>query len=94
MILSKEITKEWELSKLPESKREEMVNRIGRILYQAVLVRTLDILSEDEQNELDEIMNKNSTTPKDIFIFLKKKIPTFDELVREERDSLREQILL
>lgn len=94
MILSKEIAKEWELSKLPESKREEMVNRIGRIIYQAVLVRTLDILSEDEQNELDEIMNKNSTTPKDIFIFLKKKIPTFDELVREERDSLREQILL
>ncbi len=94
MILSKEITKEWDLSKIPLEKREEAVNRIGRILYQAILVRTLDILSSEEQNELDEIMNKNSTTPKDIFLFLRSKIPTFDELVREERDNLKEEILL
>lgn len=94
MILSKEITKEWDLSKIPLEKREEVVNRIGRILYQAILVRTLDILSSEEQNELDEIMNKNSTTPKDIFLFLRSKIPTFDELVREERDNLKEEILL
>ncbi len=94
MILSKEITKEWDLSKIPLEKREDAVNRIGRILYQAILVRTLDILSSEEQNELDEIMNKNSTTPKDIFLFLRSKIPTFDELVREERDNLKEEILL
>lgn len=94
MILSKEITKEWDLAELPINKREEAVNRIGRILYQAVLVRTLDILSENEQDELDELMNKNSTTPKDVLLFLKSKIPTFDELLREERDLLKEEILL
>lgn len=94
MILSKEITKEWDLTSMPEEKREEAINRIGRILYQAVLVRTLDILSDGEQDELDELMNNNTTTPKDVLLFLKSKIPTFDELLREERDSLREEILL
>ncbi len=94
MILSKEITKEWDLTSMPEEKREEAINRIGRILYQAVLVRTLDILSDGEQDELDELMNNNTTTPKDVLLFLKSKIPTFDELLREERDNLREEILL
>lgn len=94
MILSKEIIKEWDLASIPEDRKEEVVNRIGRILYQAVLVRTLDILSDVEQDELDELMNKNTTTPKDVLLFLKSRIPTFDELLREERDNLRNEILL
>lgn len=94
MILSKEIIKEWKLDSLPETKREEVVNRIGRILYQAILVRTLEILSDEEQTELDGIMDKNETTPKDVLLFLKKKIPTFETLVKEERDNLKSDILL
>lgn len=94
MILSKEITKEWGLDSLPSEKREETVSRIGRILYQAILVRTLDILSDSEQDELDDLMNKNTTTPKDVLLFLKSKIPTFEDLLREERDNLKDQILL
>ncbi|MFZ2523033.1 MAG: hypothetical protein WAW92_01465 [Minisyncoccia bacterium] len=93
MILSKEIIKEWRLDSLPEEKKEATVSRIGRILYQAILVRTLDILSDIDQDELDELMNQNTTTPKDVLLFLKKKIPTFDELLREERDNLRGMII-
>lgn len=94
MILSKEITKEWDLTSIPEEKREEAVNRIGRILYQAILVRSLDILSDGEQDELDQIMDADTTTPKDVLLFLKDKIPTFDTLLKEERDNLRNEILL
>ncbi len=94
MILSKEIIKEWRLDSLPDTKREEVVSRIGRILYQAILVRTLEILSDDEQTQLDDLMNKDSTTPKDVLLFLKNKIPTFDTLVKEERDNLKNDILL
>ena len=94
MILSKEIIKEWHLDTLPETKREEAVNKIGRILYQAILVRTLEILSEDDQNELDTLMDKDTTTPKDVLLFLKKKIPTFEALVKEERENLKRDILL
>lgn len=94
MILSNDIVKEWDLTSVPVEKREEVVNRIGRILYQAILVRTLDILSDIEQDELDELLNKNTTTPKDVLLFLKSRIPTFDILLREERDALKGQILL
>ena len=94
MILSKDIIKEWNLASLPESKRKEAVERIGRIMYQAILVRSLDILSADEQTELDFLLDKDSTTPEDTLNFLKEKIPTFDKLVAEERKSLKEDLLM
>ena len=94
MILESEIIKEWKLDSFDKLKREELVNKIGRILYQAVLVRTLDILSDDEQNELDELMNKETTTPKEVLLFIRKKIPTFDALLREEKENLKSDILI
>ena len=51
--LSKDLIEEWKLSHLSVDKQEEMANRIGHILYQAILVRSLDILSEKEQNDFD-----------------------------------------
>jgi hypothetical protein len=49
VLASKNIVQEWGLGHLPPQKQAEMVERIGRILYQAILVRSLDILSEKEQ---------------------------------------------
>lgn len=93
-ILSKEIIQEWGLSKLPEEKQVELVERIGRMIYQAVLVRALDILSEKEQVELDLLLDEDTTTPQDVLVFLNTKIPTFERLVQEERISLKEDILV
>ena len=93
-ILSKDIIQEWGLSNLPEIKQVEMMDRIGRLLYQALLVRSLDILSESEQSEFDLLLDKDVTTPQDVLLFLKSKIPTFDMMVMEERDKLKEDLLV
>ena len=93
-ILSKDIINEWGLQSLPEIKQIEMVDRIGRLLYQALLVRSLDILSDTEQTEFDLLLDEDTTTPQDVLLFLKSKIPTFDMMVMEERDKLKEDLLV
>ncbi len=93
-ITSSDIIKEWGLSDLPAAKREETADHIGRIIYQSLLVRSLDILSDEEQTELDTLLDKNETTPQEVLLFLKSKIPTFDQLVKEEREILKRDILL
>ena len=93
-ILSKDIIAEWGLQSLPEMKQIEMVDRIGRLLYQALLVRSLDILSENEQTEFDKILDVETTTPQDVLFFLKSKIPTFDTMVVEERGKLKDDLLI
>lgn len=92
--ISKDIIKEWGLQSMPPEKQEEMIERIGRMLYQAILVRSLDILSEKEQDEFDTLLDKNETTPQNVLAFLESKIPTFQTLLSEEKMSLKRDILV
>lgn len=92
--LSSDIIKEWGLGSLPPEKQEEMVERIGRIIYQAILVRSLDILTEKEQDEFDALLDKDETTPDDVMGFLASKIPTFENMVLEERKNLKRDLLI
>lgn len=94
MNISSEIIKDWNLGKLPQEKRALVVSRISRVLLQALLVRSLDILSSEDQTGLDDLMDVDSTTTEDIILFLKSKIPTFDSLVKEERNNLRNSLLV
>ncbi len=93
-IISKDIIAEWGLGSLPEAKQVEITERIGRLMYQAILVRSLDILSEKEQTEFDLLLDEDTTTPQTVLGFLKSKIPTFDILLAEEKAKLKEDLLV
>lgn len=93
-ILSKDIVCEWGLEGLTEPKQIELVERIGKLLYQAVLVRSLDILSEKEETELDILLDTDSATAQDVLAFLQSKIKTFSDVVTEERQKLKDDILV
>ncbi len=92
--LSKDIVSEWGLGDLPQEEQIDMVDRIGRLIYQAILVRSLDILSEIEQDEFDLLLNEDVTTPEDVVLFLERKIPTFTLLLKEEVAKLKADILV
>lgn len=92
--LSKDVIAEWGLGDLPQEEQIDMVDRIGRLIYQAVLVRSLDILSEAEQEELDLLLDEDTSTPEDVVIFLEHKIPTFRLLLKEEIGKLKADILV
>ena len=93
-LLSKDIVRDWDLKSLSSEKQAEAVEHIGRILYQAVLVRSLDILSDTDQVEFDDLLDQDTTTPEDALRFLQSKIPTFDLMVIEERRALKEDLLM
>ena len=93
-ILSKDLIKEWGLQSMTPEKQVEIVERLGRMIYQAVLVRSLDILSEKEQIELDLLLDEDTTTAEDVLAFLQKKIPTFEKMVLDERQSIKDDVLM
>jgi len=92
--LSKDIISEWGLGELPQEEQIDMVDRIGRLIYQALLVRSLDILSEVEQEEFDLLLDEDTTTPEEVVLFLERKIPTFKILLKEEVSKLKADILV
>src|SRR5579872_6118865 len=92
--LSKDIVTEWGLGGLSEQEQIDYVERIGRLIYQAVLVRSLDILSEVEQEEFDLLLDEDTTTPEDVLAFLQKKIPTFNMLLKDEIQKLKADVVM
>ncbi len=91
-ILSKDIVKEWGLSSLSQSKQAEVLDSISRTIYQAVLVRALDLLNDEEEKELDDLLDIDTTTPDEVMSFLKKRIKKFTKIVEDERQNVKENI--
>jgi len=81
--IKENIAKILDLEKLSETEREEILMKIGSIIFQNVLMRALETITENEQNEFDAILDKNGS-PEEIFQFLSKKISNFDKIVEEE----------
>ncbi len=92
-MLPKDIIKDWNMTGKSEAQVAPEVLRIGKTIYQAILVKSLDILSGKEEEELDTLLDKDTTTTEDVLKFLKSKIPTFDSLVREERERVKQNLV-
>ena len=93
-ILPSDTIKEWRLESLSAEEQASTIERIGRLIYQALLIRALDILSETEQSQFDELLDKDTTTPEEVLDFLAKKIPTFEALRIEEINKLKSDLLV
>ncbi|MSU45428.1 MAG: hypothetical protein EXS47_02250 [Candidatus Zambryskibacteria bacterium] len=93
-LISKEIIDYCKIGSLPKEDQVEMIERFGRIIYQAILVKSLDILSEKEQTSLDLLLDEDKTTTNDVLNFLKLKIPTFDILLEDERMNLKDDLFV
>lgn len=83
-ILQKNIIKELGLDTLPEKEQEEALLSIGRIIFQSVLIRTMEELDEADKDEFDKILSDKSNDEEVILGFLQKKIPNLDEIVNDE----------
>lgn len=92
--LSQNLIVEWGLQKLPLEEQTDMIERLGRIIYQALLVRSLDILSDVEQEELDLLLDEDTTEVPDVLVFLESKIPTFQIVLQEEVEKLKADVLV
>ncbi len=80
----------FDLEKMPPEKIAEMVERLGRLVFQAVLVRLLPLLSESDMTAYEKIVAKKE--PDAIFKFLGDKFPDFQNVVMEESEILRAQL--
>lgn len=90
--LLKKIGEEFGLSTLPPEKQEELLTRIGGIIYKSVLIRALDQMSEGEQDEFDKLLDQDKD-PAEIFSFLQEKVPTIETIIKEESDAFKKETM-
>ena len=86
--IKENIIKNFELDKLSENEKEEMILKIGSVIYQNVLMRVLETMPDEDQDEFEKILD-NDAKPEEIFTFLNNKVPNFEQIINEEAIKLK-----
>lgn len=89
--IKKTILDLFELDKLPPDKAAEIVERLGKLVFQAVLVRVLPTLSKADMAEYDKTLEAREGGEA-VLNFLGEKVPNFKEIVKEEVENLRTEL--
>lgn len=84
------LVKTYNLENVPEEQQNQMLEKIGSLIFQAILIRVIPMLSEEKQEELEKILATDAT-PDDLLIFLAKEIPDFKNIVGEEAENFKKE---
>lgn len=88
--IQKNIISALELENLLPEERQEIILRVGAIIYQNVLMRAMEVMTENDQDEFEKLLDKNAN-PEDIFSFLKDKVKDFEKIIDEEAIKFKNQ---
>ncbi len=81
----------FNIDKLPEDRQEETIARIGEIIFQAVLIRILPLLEEEDLKEYERLIEMK-VPPEELMDFFFEIIPDFLDIISEESENLRKEI--
>lgn len=88
MTIKQTLIELFELDKMEPGKAAETADRLAKLVFQAVLMRALPMLSEKDLGEYESIVDSNQG-PEILFDFLSKKVPDFQKMITEEAETLR-----
>jgi hypothetical protein len=81
----------FELDKVPPEKAAEMADRLGKLVFQAVLVRVLPTLSKENMAEYSHIVG-SSSDGEAVFKFLNEKVPNLKGIIKDETEKLQSEL--
>ena len=81
----------FEIEKMPEEKREATLNKLTTLILESTLMRALPLLAEENMTEYEDIL-ESKQSPEVLFNFLSSKIPSFEDILKEEADMLHKEL--
>lgn len=91
--LKADLLKELDLDDLPEGDKFKFVEEIGQVIQQNIMLRVLQELSPDAQDQFDTLLANAGHDPDAVELFLRAEIPKFDDIVLEEIAAYKEKLL-
>lgn len=86
--LKKKIANDFGLSKMDSLEQERMIEKIGNLLFEAVIERSVDEMNEDIMREFEALLSEENDY-QNIISFLKSKTQGFDGIVSDEMVRLK-----
>ena len=81
------------LSRLPKAVRDSLLEEIDAIVFRSVLFRVMIDLSDEDKDELHDILESAGDDFEKPFNFLKEKVENLDEIIDEELQKIKRESL-
>lgn len=81
----------FEIDKMSSEKANETVERLSKLVFQAVLVRVLPLLSEKDLTEYEKLVDSQKGGD-ELFKFLSEKVEGFENIIKEEAENLHAEL--
>ncbi len=87
--LKKKIIDDFGLGQMDQSGQDEMIDKIGTLLFESVVERSLDVMDENLISQFEACIAESGEEYVRVIAFLKDNVPGFTEIVAEELARLR-----
>jgi hypothetical protein len=88
-----DLIKDLGIDKLEPKQKEKIIMDIGEILQQRIVMRVVEELPEDKQDEFQGILEKAQDNPEALDEFIKENIPGIEDMILEEIGDYKEGAL-
>lgn len=85
----KKLIEDFGLTSMDSAEQERMIEKIGNLLFESVVERSIDLMSDDIVDEFDEVVANSGNDYQKVIIFLRENVPGFETVVSEEMSRLK-----
>ena len=78
------------VDKMTPEEQEKIINRVGGIIFQSVLLRALPTLDEKSLKEYEKLMDAKAE-PETVLDFFFEKVPDFLRIITEESEKFQKE---
>lgn len=90
-LMAANLAVELGIDALPEAEKQEILQRIGSIVFQRAMRQVVEILPEPKQKELEAAIDESAKNPQVLMTFLQTNVPQLDAIVTSEIHKWREE---
>ncbi len=87
--LKNKIIEDFGIANVDRVEQEEIIEKIGNLLFESVIERSIDGLDESLVSNFETVLNGAEGDYQKVVDFLKSNVPNFDSIVKEEMSRLK-----
>lgn len=87
--LKKKIVEDFGLASMDSREQERMIEKIGNMLFESVVERSVDEMDEQTMNDFDKVVEEAGSDYNKVISFMKERVTGFDEIVSDELSRLK-----
>jgi hypothetical protein len=87
--LKKKISSDFGLTKMDSEEQERIIEKIGNLLFESVIERSLNLMNEQTTKDFDEVITNAGEDYEKVIRFLNENVPGFNNLVIDEMKRLK-----